>query len=600
MKLLTLILFSFSLFAHDHGGHNGSLEDRAPSGQMYNLPIHIMLGMQGGIMVHYGIGLGMNHGNHAGSGGAMTHGDMNHAEMGDMNHGDTNHKNGTFNWMIMPMAYLGGDVHKRVINLTENQNKGGPSQDESSDGYLLLEDKRIEVGAGLMVMGVPRSVNWGLWITGGVMPYIGGSSFHQRFVKDKASIKNMPRMRVPDSAEELATWTEQDKMSYNVFGGVMFSAGAGITILSQAGLMYMAQGLWQVSLEKVTDNKIRVRYRKERLQHLAFSTDTMISTLNVGVFKSSDKSFGYIFDLTDADALLAYKHMLVGDLTLAQKFAGNKSIVHEKDGWSKSSGKTFQVAAGIPFLARAQLGKGIVKSYAEEVNFMNGMNFSNHIGVYYDERKTSGVMTYHRNNVFNFMAMHMKMKNKDKETLTHHSAFQWLFERDKAQLSDLKRSLTKLAQRTGVEVPLEIDQEDLGYIRAAFSVNLGEKAINKLIAQRENLGEVSEMEINNFFQEENNYSVCKVFKTIENCKKAMTKRTQKALAAMTLQLTKMEKSLGDKKFAEFTASYTEFGRQFIKNIFTFRSVLAVAGAENVRMDFDLMGEKVPKTQMIIE
>ncbi len=595
MKLLTLILFSFSLFAHDHGGHNGSLEDSASSGQMYNLPIHIMLGMQGGIMVHYGIGLGMNHGMPAGHGMGTDH--MGH--MG-MNEGGMDHGNVVFNWMIMPMAYLGGDVHKRVINLSESNNKGGPSQDESSDGYLLLEDKRIEVGAGLMVMGVPRTINWGLWINGGVMPYIGGSSFHQRFVKDKASLKNMPRMRVPDSAEELATWNDQDKMSYNVFGGVMFSAGAGITILSQAGLMYMAQGLWQVSLDKVSENKIRVRYRKERLQHLAFSTDTMISTLNVGVFKSSDKSFGYTFDLTDGDALLAYKHMLVGDLTLAQKFAGNKSIVHERDGWSKSTGKTFQVAAGIPFFARAQLGKGIVESYSEEVNFMNGTNFSNHIGLFYDERKTSGVLSYHRNNVFNFMAMHMKVKNKEgKESMTHHSAFQWLFERDKAQLSDLKRALTKLAQRTGVEVPLDLAQEDLGYVRAALSVNLGETALKKLMAERDALVEVSEGEINNFFQGEKTYRVCKVFKTVENCKKAMTKRTKVALARMKTQLSKMERFLQDNNFAEFTASYTEFGKQFIKNIFTFRSVLAVVGSENVNLDFNLMGEKVQKTQMTL-
>lgn len=618
MKLISLFLIFFSLTAnggHDHGSGGNSFEGSTSGGQMFNLPIHVMMSMQGP-MVHYGIGTNMHGGGHMGNMGNM--GNMD-GHMGE-GHGRK------VCLMIMPMVHMGGDVHKRVINLTENnldhlsKGKGDDLRlleldENSSQGFLLIENKRIEVGAGLMVMGAPKSINWGLWASAGVMPYVGGSSFHQRFVKDRETLENIKKMKVPETISELETWSMQDKMSYTVHGGVMFSAGAGITIFFDTGLMYMAQGMWKVSLEKVDHNKIRVRIRKEKLHHLAFSTTTVISSLNVGGFRSSDKSFGYIFDLRDASARKAYKHMLWGDISLAQKFVKeglSKGLTHETQGFSKSKGRMFNLSAGIPFLGQASLGKGVMKSYSEEVNFVDGMTMNNHMGMYYDERKTSGVISHHKKKTFNFMAMHMTMKKefeeegvtKFHEVKSHHGSFQWLFERDHGKVKHLRRAFSKLANRTGLLPDFNPDLPDdqkLGYVRTSFSVNISERGMNKLMKKDYDFKGTSRTLINKWFKNRTNPAkICKVYKTIKNCKAAMVKRTTYAVTKMKMHLLKMDKFLENKNYTKFTESYTKFGKQFLKNIFTFNTILSLAGERNVKIDFELMGEKLLKTKMSLK
>jgi hypothetical protein len=564
-------------------------------------------------MVHYGIGTNMTHGGNMNHGGNM--------EMGDGHMGGGNKRKVCT--MLMPMVHMGGDAYKGVINLTKNTIiEDSPVlvlSEDSPEGYLLVENKRIELGAGLMVMAAPKSINWGLWGSAGVMPYIGGSSHHQRFVRDKASLENIKKMTVPKDIHELETWSNQDKLSYTVHGGVMFSGGVGITILYDAGLMYMAQGMWKVSLEKVDDHKIRVRYRKEKLHHLAFSNTTVISSLNVGGFRSSDKSFGYIFDLRDHYAKKAYKHMLWGDISLAQKMVKiglTKGIKHETKGFSKSKGRMFNISAGIPFLGQASLGKGIMKNYSEELNFMDNMNMKNHMGMYYDERKTSGVLSHHKKKVFNFMAMHMTMKKefeeegetKFHEIKTHHGSFQWLFERNFGKVKHLKKAFSKLTKRIGPLLNLRFDlpdEEKLGYVRATVAVNLSERGLNKLMkkAKRDEkyLSDNTKDLITNWFDKrENPSSICRVYKTIKNCKAAMVKRTKVAISKMKIQLLKMDEYLKNNNYAKFTESYTKFGKQFLKNAFTFHSILNLVGERNVMIDFELMGEKILKTKMRIK
>ena len=615
MKLFAFlsIFFSLTVFAaHDHGASENSFEGPTGGGHMYNLPIHVMMGMHGP-MVHYGIGTNM--------------GDM--GDMGDMgNMGEMDEPMPKkVSWMLMPMIHGGGDVHKRVINLTENNldhiSKGNfqPLQisEDSSEGFLLVENKRIELGVGLMVMGAPESINWGLWGSAGVMPYVGGSSSHQRYVADRKALENISKMKVPKSVEELESWSDKDSMSYTVHGGVMFSAGAGITIFVDAGLMYMAQGMWKVSLEKVNNHQIRVRYRKEKLHHLAFTNNTIISSLNVGGFKSSDKSFGYIFDLRDDHAMKAYKHMLFGDISLAQKMVKNgvtEGIKHETKGFSKSKGRIFNVSAGIPFLGQASLGKGVVKSYSEEVNFMDDMTIYNHMGMYFDERKTTGIISHHKKKVFNFMAMHMTMKKefdedgeaKFLEVKSHNGSFQWLFERDHGKVKHLKRAFLKLARRTGLLNNLTLDlpeDQKLGYVRASVSVNLNERGLNKLmnktIKSDGYLLKKSESLISRWFDKAGNPAkICKIYKTIKNCKRAMVKRTNKGIAKMKTQLLKMDKFLKKADYDKFTQSYTKFGKQFLKNMFTFHSVLTLVGERNIKVDFELMGENLLKTKMSLK
>ena len=72
-------------------------------------------------------------------------------------------------------------------------------------------------------------------------------------------------MKVPRDSEDLESWKKGDKFKYSVHGGVMFTGGVGVTIFLDAGAMFMVQGKFKVTVEKVGDTKVKVQYKKKGL-----------------------------------------------------------------------------------------------------------------------------------------------------------------------------------------------------------------------------------------------------------------------------------------------------------------------------------------------
>ena len=88
--------------------------------------------------------------------------------------------------------------------------------------------------------------------------------------------------------------------------------------------------------------------------------NTVISNINTGRFGSSDKAFSFIFDLSDEDALNAYKNMIRGDITEAQELVQNsdhQAVKQVMKSYSKTKGRISSFSVGIPVLARSHFLK---------------------------------------------------------------------------------------------------------------------------------------------------------------------------------------------------------------------------------------------------
>ena len=85
-----------------------------------------------------------------------------------------------------------------------------------------------------------------------------------------------------------------------------------------------------------------------------------LTSLDASAFKNKDENFGFLFDFTKPEAVVAYKDLLKGKLKSAQELALNvvDGVRWVKKGRSSSVGKGVSVSGNIPFLAKGSRSWG--------------------------------------------------------------------------------------------------------------------------------------------------------------------------------------------------------------------------------------------------
>ncbi len=636
--LLLSLIFSQNIFAsHDHGGATNDYENSTSGSQMYDLPIHFMIGLDGSfnfMFGYHGMRAGMGHMDMDGNMSSMP-GNMN-SDMGDstgMDHMDDMDGMGdmdpgtetkpAWKYMLMPMISVGGDFSKKVINLqkrpvpkmySDQSQQYAPKtllnftpNEESDKGYLVVKQWRTEVGAGAMVMTTPTVINWGLFINGGIMPYVGGWSYSEKYGVSKKDVKTIKKLRSPKNVEDLEHWSIRDKYSYSAYGGVMFQAGGGVPFLTN-GFMYMAQGKWRVNLRKVGTTKINLTLSKEALHHFAVASYTLVSTVDIGYFKSIDKNFSFTFDLSEKSALEAYRHALRGNLTKAQNLllSPYEFITQNTQGYGVTRGGMANFRVGIPFLGQAFYSVGKIKNISHQVDFASNMVMDNKIHMYMEEGKTSGVLSHHKKSLYSFMGMYMNMQfddDKAKKMSHHMGTLNWVLENDHMRPRKLKRALERVFRRTGLvdEVVFDMPEKgDLGYLRAAMNMNINEKGLEAILNESM-LADNLSLKLDEYFATlESPEKFCRIKVSARKCKRSLEIKLRFFKKKISKLLKNLKVAIKNDEYDNFAARYTELGRQMLKNPILFRSIIQKAGKENVEIYLDIMGEKIFKQSYKIE
>ncbi|OIQ20804.1 MAG: hypothetical protein BM556_02345 [Bacteriovorax sp. MedPE-SWde] len=507
--IFSIISASVAAFT-DH--NNDEFEVRTSGGTMINLPIQIDL--QGKIT--YGIGI-MNHSGHGTSNpGHMNDmndmgdmhdmsgmGDMNDmqdmdsmSDMGDMHGADDMHDMGDMNdsghmghsknrstimWHIMPMLQIGGDYNKRIVSAHIQEN---PTQllypSSFHTNYISVINKRIETGAGLMLMGMPSQIDWGGFLQVGFMAYKGSSFFSKSNHKNYQRAEDARALSIPRSIQELRAWKISDKVVLSTHGGVMIGAGVGATIFTDLSVNYMAQGDWRIEIEKTSNTKLRVNLSETNMKHIMYNMGATVVSMNIGKHKVRNASFEYEIDLSKREALEVYNQLLQGDLRFAEKLL-NSEIEGVKDLYSSNSSglaNMLNTKLGLPLLFNRN--KMIMTSTTTQKvkNLQEDIVLNSEMTMVHKERNTDGILSAHKKDY----SMYMGMKNQTGSFKYNTSSFVWHYERDRVSLKQLNKVLAKWNKSINSKklLPFKAYTKKLGHARATVNLVFTEIGHNKL------------------------------------------------------------------------------------------------------------------------
>lgn len=346
----------------------------------------------------------------------------------------------------------------------------------------MVRNSRVEAGAGAMVMAMPTNINWGAFYHGGVMPYGGKARVSIRKVKTIEEGKSIGKLEIPTTYELTEQFNIGDKLIYTTHGGIMFNGGAGVTILAQAGAMYMVQGQWKTTIRKTNIDTFEVSYKKIKLDHFMVSVDTIVSSLGTGVFNSTDKAFTFEYNLSNENAWNAFKHALKGDLTLSQEFSkdSDNGITHLLSANSKSIGNMFNFSIGLPILWKYNYTSGKMFSHSQQDLISANFSIDSAISASFKEKKSSGVKSRHLTDKFDIVAM---AQDFNKENLQYAASAKWFFEKDKLKVKSFKKKFLNKLNELGLKahtLKFDIEKKNLGYTRSEININFTQKFFNQL------------------------------------------------------------------------------------------------------------------------
>jgi hypothetical protein len=643
--LLALMLISTTIWAH--GGNTNTNEDSAAEVSMIPLPIRI--GLNGNIMWGYRIAAmgGMGH-----MGGGMGHGDMNNGGMnnggmnnggmnnggmnnggmnnggmnnggmnnGGMNNGGMNNggmNNGGMNngghmgggmkmgWMygVMPMLTLSGDTFSRSLNLAKDNTKSLTLElDNDSAGFLSMQNKSIQVGGGAGIMAMPPSdiLSWGFKFN--LLPYKGGHVFRQKHIDSKKDLKTVKNMKIPHSLVDLDEWRVNDTMTYSSRGGIMFGAGAGLSILVSAMVNYMAQGEWITSVSKVGKTQALVTLRRNKTKMFGAVVMNVVAESRVAKMKNVDKNFNFIFDLETTEGLRAYRQMLNGNILYVQKQVamdqpGIEMVTMEQ---SKTRGLMRKVGFGLPFLFNSSSMRGDMKTFATNENGYLNSKSKGYMTMYRRAQESDGVLSDHKSAGLIFMTMtRASLKNDVKG---YAGTFKWYFQKDNTSQKFFKRQVKKLVKLFGADIARDIEipnLKNMGFVRAEMDLAINAKNTKTLLALADKSDLYTQMydrtfgKMKEFF---NNMAKAKFYCglniALELCEATTRKKTWHAISQIPYLLKRMKTALENKQLEKFSTLYGKLGKMALTNRFVLAELFTLAGADNMNAVIKIQGSRI--------
>lgn len=125
---------------------------------------------------------------------------------------------------------------------------------------------------------------------------------------------NKEPIRIPKNSSEIDLWRVGDKVSYSLAFGVM--GAAGIQILGSAvGVMPSIIGKWLITVEKISENQVKIKYEKGRNSGIRVGAGMLIANTGFTSLTDKMKDREYVIDLSTIEGqeqfeyLMKYRHL---------------------------------------------------------------------------------------------------------------------------------------------------------------------------------------------------------------------------------------------------------------------------------------------------
>lgn len=495
---------------------------------------------------------------------------------------------------VAPFFYLDLDWGQSIVNLTPHKSSGpGGSQvlDDFQSGFQKISFHHLTTGLGAHwsfwypeAAGLSRE--W--WTYVGLIPLIGKESRSVKFHRNLSEARASRGYRaVPTAARSLDAWSTGDSLTYRTRGGLLFAAGAGLGAIG-VGSTALAQGRWEIMIEKITHDKVYVKITREQIHSLSFSIGAALVQAAVTDFRESDKGFSFLFDLRSETGCKGYEDMIRGNVLAAEVLALREiSVPLEQAGIAKivsfqtlGGGRLFSSQQGLPGLWFWQRTRGHISSFSSAEFPLKNKNAQVHYGVY-SQSKRLLFLSKHRETERVFYGVHYAVKSPKETHRGHFGQFHFLHTNDVTTGRSFEKALRELVKLTAIE---EFAQDSparaLGYVGIDFETTFNQENTQRLMVAAQTRDStffvgIGDRYLKAYRQRGDLYNHC-LGPVLPGCRRHLHEETFTALQTMHRALRTMALTQ-DRDPVAFTEAYAKFGEAFGKNHITFRSALELAG-----------------------
>jgi hypothetical protein len=370
------------------------------------------------------------------------------------------------------------------------------------------------------------------------------------------------------------------------------------------------------------------------------NTSAMVAGISWGKMLDKAKSWTFLIDLdnktksditffpakglgkwlkikTKIAAEKIYQEILAGNLVAANIVANKKDWkrfgvkkVEETNTKTKSTSRNIGVS--VPFLISASYSKG--KSFAiANSKFLDEDTIGQTlIGVYNKDSETSGWLSNNSKRTRMFSGNYQKVApvnpNSNKITQRRYSgSYKYVYIRNKVNGKKLKKELKYLERKIGYpnELTLKIpNKTHIGTLQIEMDVRFSNIATDSLIDTAQKMSKnqfvaLGMKEAETFFKGNWSYKdVCQRARL--TCQRLKEVQTKKAMITAYDSLRAMKKHKAKLNYKKFVEAYAEFGKGFIRNRFTFKTILHLtrkakdtARQPAVKLNFKIKGTALP-------
>ena len=563
---------------------------------------------------------------------------------------------GSHGFGVWPSVAGSFNKFKRIVALDAPQGSLNPQKMVEGDdgvlrigqnrhGYRIIQHKNWNIGLGL-TSGVFGSGMLLPAVTLGVTGTYGKNVVANRYIKNLKDERKLPNPKIPRNKNDLRKWKEDDFLSWTTTKDVAFAAGAGFGPVS-VGATLIGTSTFNMSVKKLDKSlapyDIVLTMEKVKGKGWNVNTSVMVAGAAYNKMYEKAKSWTYYFDLDakkkvkikispskhvrvwkksieiDLSAEKIYTEMLAGNLVPAnivgmlpkdkQKQFG---ILPIEETQSRAKTKSKSLGLSVPFLISGSYSKGKSFSIAHTKQLTDDSIGTTLLGVYNKEYETGGWLSQNSQRTRMFSGNYQKVApvnpNSNKTIQRRYSgSYKYFYTRNKVDGKKLKRELKYLERKVGFPKELAIpapDKAKLGTIQIEMDVRISDLATDVLIEAAHKMSknqfvELGMKDAKEFFAGDWEYKdICKNARL--TCQRKKTMQTKQAMQTAYNGLKKMKYHKDKLDYANFVKAYADFGRGFIKNRFTFKTILHLtrkardnANKPAVMINFKISGTSLP-------
>jgi hypothetical protein len=479
------------------------------------------------------------------------------------------------------------------------------AQDNPSAGYRQVKSYSIEAGIGEAVDAHYEDISPALEFFGAaatLMPVAGKSAVSDRFVSSHDEAVSGPALKIPSKAKDMDSWKKGDSLVYETEGGVAFGIGAGYLAAAVGGI-YVANGEWNTTVEKLEDSKAYVKLTNTKLQTLDLYTGTIVTGVSKSFFQSSDDGFSYIFDLSKDDGVKAFEALIHGSAKDAQDFQLKKepAVWLDMTRRGKRIGKSNGFFFGLP--AMLNLTATSTDSYVATDARYHQDNSISHVeyGLYSNETDKD-VFFSHSNRIRQFMGG--DYINTDVHGVSKEGTFAFItisYANEKSDAGTIAKNIRDMIKQTGLRQALQAEafsQAVSGFTQISLNATLSDAGTAALLAQA---GYTTSSITNSVTETVNDYfnnqkdpdDLCSGGDVqVAQCRDSVISDTTGATKQMMKALGRMAAAKKSNDRKAFAQAYGDFGQAMLKNEFTFQLVQQMTQSAPMEITFSAEGETI--------